>query len=114
MSYYQSSSANLRYATNAGGAWQATTIDSGGDVGKFSSLAVDENDKVHISYYDATNAGLKYATNAPGGWASSTLDGGDLRAFVGQYTSIALGAATVNISYVDVVSGELKYIARCR
>jgi hypothetical protein len=60
----------LKYATNASGSWVMSTIDSGGDVGAYTSIAIDSNNKVHISYFDQTNADLKYATNAcapPGG-----------------------------------------------
>ena len=39
-----------------------TTIDSTGDVGMHTSLALDSNDVVHISYTDMTNSDLKYAT----------------------------------------------------
>jgi hypothetical protein len=46
-----------------------STIDSTGDVGLQSSIAVDSNSGVHISYLDNTNGDLKYATNADGSWA---------------------------------------------
>ncbi len=55
---------DLKYATNASGAWVTSTIDSAGDVG--TSIAIDSSNNVHISYYDYyddTNADLKYATN---------------------------------------------------
>jgi len=29
----------------------------------FSSIAIDSNDRVHISYYDVAGLDLKYATN---------------------------------------------------
>ena len=45
-----------------------------GDVGMYTSIAVDSQDKVHISYYDCTNGDLKYITNATGSWVSETLD----------------------------------------
>lgn len=51
----------LKYANNTSGLWHAEAVNSGGKVGKFSSLAVDSNDKVHISYYDEANNTLLYA-----------------------------------------------------
>ena len=45
--------------------WHIYTTDSEGDVGSCPSIAIDSNDKVHISYRDWTNGALKYATNRP-------------------------------------------------
>ena len=55
--------ADLKYATNASGAWASETVDRGGDVGGCNSLAIDSNDEVHIGYYG--NGDLKYAVNHP-------------------------------------------------
>jgi hypothetical protein len=55
---------DLEYATNVSGSWVIQTVDSDGDVGWYNSIAVDSNNKAHISYYDGTNFDLKYATNA--------------------------------------------------
>ncbi len=38
-----------------------TTLDSAGSVGYFTSIAVDSNDRFHISYFDSANGDLKYA-----------------------------------------------------
>ncbi len=48
------------------GVWYVGTLDSSGDVGKFSSIAIDRYDSPHISYCDVTNGYLKYAY-FPGG-----------------------------------------------
>jgi len=54
---------DLKYATNdaESGDWETETVDSTNNVGTYTSLAVDKDDKVHISYYDGTNFNLKYA-----------------------------------------------------
>jgi len=107
MSYYDATNHDLKYATNASGAWVTTTIDIGGDVGMDSSIAVDSNDRVHIAYYDVTNRDLKYATNESGSWVSYTID---VTGDVGQYASIAVGSDNkVHIAYYDVTHGDLKY-----
>jgi hypothetical protein len=51
----------LKYATNNSGIWEINTVDSGGDVGEFNSIAMDNLDHPHISYLDVTNNVLKYA-----------------------------------------------------
>jgi hypothetical protein len=64
MVYYATASQDLKYATNYSGAWTTTTLDSSGDVGNYCDIAIDSNDRLHISYYDATSGDLKYATTA--------------------------------------------------
>ena len=51
----------LKYANNTSGYWVTQTVNSGGNVGKYSSIALDSSDNVHISYYDEANGSLKYA-----------------------------------------------------
>jgi Leucine-rich repeat (LRR) protein len=53
---------NLNYAYHDGLSWQIETIDSGGDVGWTSSIALDwMSEHQHFSYHDGTNGDLKYA-----------------------------------------------------
>ncbi|RJQ15337.1 MAG: hypothetical protein C4560_10850 [Nitrospiraceae bacterium] len=60
---------HLYYAFFDGAQWQYETIDGSSNVGAAANIAVDSNNKLHISYYDALNKDLKYATNVTGSWA---------------------------------------------
>ena len=46
-----------------GDSWVISTMDSNGNVGENTSIAVDANEKVYISYIDVTNEKLKLMTN---------------------------------------------------
>ena len=47
------------------GSWVKETVDSEGDVGYSTSIALDSEQKAHISY---SNGEIKYATNESGSW----------------------------------------------
>ena len=82
------------------------TIDRIGYVGEDTSIAVDSNDRIHISYYDATNTALKYATDASGSWINSTIDSTN---DVGGCTSIAVDSNDgIHISYYNATDSALK------
>src|SRR3989304_3819553 len=94
-------------ANSAFGAWGTATVDSTGDTGKYTSIAVGTSGAAYISYYDNDNLALKYATNVSGAWGTTTLDS---TGNTGLYTSIAVGASGgVYISYYDATNGDLKY-----
>lgn len=62
-------------------------VDYEGDVGKWSSIAVDQDGNPHIAYYDATNTALKYAKKTGSSWSTQTVDNsGD----VGECTDIVI------------------------
>jgi hypothetical protein len=95
----------LQYATNRGGAWTTTMLDTGYANGV--SLAVDAGDKVHIVYSSA--GALKYAQDLSGAWVSDVLqDTGSP-----NHAGLALDAAgEAHISYVDGRNGgELRYLS---
>ncbi len=121
ISYYDDTHDDLKFAEHVGsggncggGAWQCTTVDSGGKVGKYTSLALDFSGVPHISYYDDTHKDLKHAYrvgsggNCGGGaWQCETVDSaGD----TGKYTSIAIGMdGYPKIAYEYHTAKDLRY-----
>ena len=86
-------------------AWQMFTVDSG-QVGLYSALAVDSNDKLHIAYFDNGNSNLKYATDSIGSWNQFTIDN---QGSLGHYPSIDVDSNdAVHISYLAGLE-NLKY-----
>lgn len=85
-------------------------LDSRGDVGKYSSIAVDSHGYSHISYYDATHRVLKYALIAGLETHISVVDNA---ADVGRYSAIAVDrAGNPHISYYDATNKDLKYAVK--
>jgi hypothetical protein len=108
ISYYNSSSQDLKYAWKDAGGWHTTTVDSTGSVGYQTSLVVDSSDHPHISYYDTTNTALKYAWEDAGGWHVSTvISTGDS----GLWSSVALYSdyPRISYSYNDGWNDHLRY-----
>jgi hypothetical protein len=68
-------------------AWQTQTVDTAGQVGTHTSLALDVEDLPHISYRDYGRLDLRYAHYDGITWISETVDVLDDG---GLYTSLAL------------------------
>ena len=65
ITYYAKSTGDLRYAAfnpSAGQPPIIQTVDSAGDVGTWTSIALDRYGRPHIAYRDGGNGHLKYAT----------------------------------------------------
>jgi alpha-tubulin suppressor-like RCC1 family protein len=87
--------------------WINATIDSVGDVGYQTSIALDSNNNVFISYMDRTNGDLKLANFNGIAWSSSVVDNTGV---VGDESSIAIDSNdNIHISYFDSSNNELKY-----
>ncbi|RJQ48117.1 MAG: hypothetical protein C4534_00065 [Gaiellales bacterium] len=128
ISYYNDTTRDLKFARSVGsggncgwgpsaGLWQCETVDSAGSVGKFTSLALDQEGKAHISYYDEGNKRLKHAWqvasggNCGGGkWKCEVVDSSYK---VGKYSSIDIGAdGYPKIAYEDEKNHDLRYACK--
>ena len=100
----------LKYAYQDASGWHIQTVDSEGEVGWYTSLALDANGYPHISYHDYgyyDEGALKYAYLDASGWHTQTVDSEE---GVGRYTSLALdGSGYPHISYLDYTNDDLKY-----
>jgi len=102
----QDSEAQLYYATKVDGSWEREPLDGKG-MGSYSSLALDSQNRPHISYHDHENGNLKYAKQEDGQWHIEIIDNSGI---VGQFTSLALDSQDhPHISYIDATNGNLKY-----
>jgi Carboxypeptidase regulatory-like domain len=104
------SGANLKYATNATSSSFSyfTAYDSPSTSMQYTDIALDSNNKVHISFRDLGTGDLGYATNVSGTWATTSIDRST--ASVGSWTSIAVDSNDkIHIAYQDVTSNRLKY-----
>ena len=116
ISYYDILSRNLKVAactsTDCTGTATITTIDSDGDVGQFTSIAIGATGLPVISYYDSTNTDLKAAactaTDCTGTAIITTVSSDD---DIGRYSSIVIGATGLPVvSYFDETNGDLKVV----
>jgi hypothetical protein len=89
-----------------------TTVDSTGDVGSYTSIAIGANGNPVISYYDYSNGDLKVAACSNSTCSASTVTTVDSTGDVGSNTSIAIGADGWPIIVYRNSSGALR-IAEC-
>lgn len=109
ISYYDWYAGHLYYAKGSGDEWETLLIDNGGDVGHYSSIAVDPQGNAHIAYsveISRDPIGLKYATNETGMWQVFTADSA---IGTGGFPSLSLDSTNnPYVTYNDESSLELR------
>ena len=113
--YFDQTNLNLKYASNVTGQFVAEVV-SGNDVvegefekiGRYSSLALDNDGYAHIATHYETGLSLAYLTNKEGGWTRDIIDSDG--ADVGRYPTLALdGNDAVHIAYRYSSEEDLRY-----
>jgi hypothetical protein len=102
------------YAVRTEQGWQLEQVDAaeGRDVGRYSSLALDDNDQPHISYEDdGQETWLKYAHKTGGNWQIEPVV--ETGPFINRsFTSLALDKnGRPHISFLGNSEGHLRYVA---
>jgi len=116
ISYYDFTNDNLKvvHCTSPSCSTQDTpvTLDSAGDVGNYTSIAIDNDGNPIISYYDLSNTDLKFVhCTSPSCSTQDTPVTLDSAGDVGEYTSIAISSdGNPIISYYDFTNGDLKIV----
>jgi hypothetical protein len=109
---FMESTIGLRYAVWNGSAWNIQTLENQKSeryqVGQSSSLALDSEERPHISYIDSYGDYLRYAFFNGSAWQIYTLDS---IVHGGCYTSLALDSEDkVHICHDDYTSHVIKYV----
>ncbi|HEV8421550.1 MAG TPA: hypothetical protein VGR13_09370 [Actinomycetota bacterium] len=116
--YYDRTNGNLKVAhcgnASCSSGNSVFAVDTGGNVGLYTSIAIGTDRLPVVSYYDASNADLKVAHCGNRECASgNTLMVIDSSGNVGTFSSIAIGSDGLPvISYFDASNGVLK-VAHC-
>jgi hypothetical protein len=118
ISYYDQINRQLKYCWGTGAIWGCHVVDTEGNVGGYTSLALDELGQPNISYCRLQGFSLtlcddlKYAIKLDGDWHTQTVDSGG---YVGAYSSLAVEGGpnyedmSQHISYYDQTNQRLKY-----
>jgi hypothetical protein len=98
---------DLKYAEKTSGNWNIQTVDSEGDIRKWISLKLDNDENPHLSYYDYYEGSLKYCFFDENEWFFENVE---TDGSTGCFNSLFLDNSNKpSISYYDWGSKALKY-----
>ena len=101
----------VKYACLTDAGWTTQFVQTGSNVGKYTSLALDNLGRPRISYFDSGAGALKYAELNGSQWNIQTIDTGGSYG-TGLYTSLKLDSlGNPHIAYHDDDNGTLRYAA---
>lgn len=87
--------------------WLIETVDSVGEIGGYTSLALDSNFQPRISYYSSINKEVKYVVYSEDSWHIEVLDS---VGYWGGHTSISIDSLDKShLCYHDSEDDTLKY-----
>ena len=106
----------------AEGKWHITTVDSKGEIGRRTSLALDENGNPWISYHDSSKGDLRCARWTGKAWEIKPVDYGEpgkhlweQKGDVGEYSSLAIDKNGIpRIYYYDGIYKTLKFAVKLK
>jgi hypothetical protein len=112
ISYHDARNTVVKHAWLSGTIWLSETVDTG-NVGVYTSLALDSGHNPQIIYYhiSGTNYVLRYAWKSGNRWFTRTVDStGKQEAWSGRVAiSLELDQTDMpRMSYYDAVNGDLK------
>ena len=94
ISYYDATNGHLKYAEKTGSVWTTENVDTGLNVGLYTSLALDGTGNPRISYRNGGSGDLKYATAIP--------------PLILNFTASSRnGTAPLNVQFSDTSTGGL-------
>ncbi|KPK55492.1 MAG: hypothetical protein AMS22_04135 [Thiotrichales bacterium SG8_50] len=129
VAYGDTSSYDLKYATNVTGVWIDELVDVQGDTGFSPALAVATDSTIHMSYHvwwdgPVATFDLRYAAGEAGSWTTTTIgqvatNGGDTAIAVDSqgkvHVSYVAGDVECSVVYASNVSGtwQTRSLGRC-